>query len=253
MNSRELNGERNGVGSTARPIGHTALLIARQTAFSTEIKGYLEEFGCQVAEADSTRDMLSLIKSRQPYLVLLDAGGLPPAVEEGLSRVVENLKNNPYTGSVPVVIVSASSVSEESQLELFRQGADDYLVRPASAELFRVRLRAVCRRYSPVDEQADALRAEDLVLDAKARKVTVDGSPVALTRKEFDLLNTLLRKRGVVVYTAHLYHTVWGYGESAPVDSHTVKVHISSLRGKLGPRLGGKIVNLPSLGYRFED
>jgi DNA-binding response OmpR family regulator len=76
-----------------------------------------------------------------------------------------------------------------------------------------------------------------------------------LTRKEFDLLNMLLRRRGTVVYTTQLYHTVWGHagqGAGAPVDAHTVKVHVSSLRGKLGRELGRKIVNLPGLGYRFD-
>ena len=56
-----------------------------------------------------------------------------------------------------------------------------------------------------------------------------------------------------MVYTTYLYHTVWGYGESVPVDSHTVKVHVSSLRSKLGPELGKKIVNLPGLGYRLDN
>jgi two-component system, OmpR family, alkaline phosphatase synthesis response regulator PhoP len=235
------------------PSGRSALLIAKPSALSVEIRDFLESLGCQVVEASSSRDVLSLTWSTQPYLAVLDADLLEAETETGSHRLIESFRSNPYTGSTPIVVVSAGAMTEDAQIKLFRQGAEDCLIRPVSTELFRARLRAVCRRHCHPAELQDELRANNLVLDTRARKVLVKNRQVALTRKEFDLLNTLLRKRGMVVYTAHLYHTVWGYGESAPVDSHTVKVHISSLRGKLGPELGAKIVNLPSLGYRFDD
>lgn len=212
----------------------------------------LERASLQVLPLENIEDALARTKARQPHLVLIDADLIDAPGSEP-SRVVEELKSNPYTNAIPVVVFSASPVGEESQMAMFRQGADDYLLRPESTELLHARLRAVTRRYTPPEDLADELTADSLVIDLRARKVTVKGSPVALTRKEFDLLNTLLRKRGVVVYTTQLYHTVWGYGDSAPVDSHTVKVHVSSLRSKLGPDLGRKIVNLPGLGYRFDN
>ncbi len=247
-----INGQAAAAATHASP-GRTILLIVKPSSFSVEIREFLEGNGCDVVETPSPRDLLSLTKTRQPYLVFIDAALIEPVTEQGPSRLIENVKSNPYTGNNAVVVVSASPLSEDAQIELFRQGADDCLIRPETAELFGAKLRAICRRHCEPSELSDEQRAAGLVLDARARKVTVDGKSVALTRKEFDLLNTLLRKRNSVVYTAHLYHTVWGYGESAPVDSHTVKVHISSLRGKLGPKLGARIVNLPSLGYRFDD
>jgi DNA-binding response OmpR family regulator len=228
------------------------LLVAANSEFSNNLKAMLERAAFQVLVLENVEDALARVKARQPYLVLLDAAQIDGNGHEP-SRVVEELKSNPYTNSIPVVVFSAGNASEEAQLAAYRQGADDYLLRPESTDLLHARLRAVTRRYLPPEDLADELTADNLTLDLRSRKVTVNGAPVALTRKEFDLLNTLLRKRGVVVYTTHLYHTVWGYGDSAPVDSHTVKVHVSSLRSKLGPELGKKIVNLPGLGYRFDN
>lgn len=232
--------------------GKTALLVAGESDFSNEIRDILEKSGFQILALDSSEDALARAKARQPFIIFIDAAQIESLQSEA-NRVIEELKSNPYTHAIPLVVISAGVAGEEPQLRAFRQGADDYLVRPESQELFQSRLRAVTRRYQPPEDLADELTAENLVLDLRARKVTVGGNPVALTRKEFDLLNTLLRKRGIVVYTTHLYHTVWGYGDSAPVDSHTVKVHVSSLRSKLGPELGRKIVNLPGLGYRFDN
>jgi DNA-binding response OmpR family regulator len=243
---------RAAVPPLAAAAGKTALLVGRDSDLSTGLRDILEKNGFQVLALESAEDALTRAKARQPYLIFLDAAQLEPQHAEP-SRVIEELKSSPYTHAIPLIVVSSSSAGEEPQLRAFRQGADDYLARPESDDLFQARVRAVTRRYLPPEDLADELTADNLVLDLRSRKVTVGGSPVALTRKEFDLLNTLLRKRGIVVYTTHLYHTVWGYGDSAPVDSHTVKVHVSSLRSKLGPELGRKIVNLPGLGYRFDN
>ena len=228
------------------------LLVAGESEFSAGLRDVLEKSGFQVLMLESAEDALARAKARQPYIIFLDAAQFESSHAE-THRVIEELKSNPYTHSIPLIVVSSTPVGEEPQLRAFRQGADDFLARPESADLFLARVRAVTRRYLPPEDLADELTADNLVLDLRSRKVTVGGTLVALTRKEFDLLYTLLRKRGIVVSTTHLYHTVWGYGDSAPVDSHTVKVHVSSLRSKLGPELGRKIENLPGLGYRFDN
>jgi DNA-binding response OmpR family regulator len=231
--------------------GKTVLLVAGESDFSNILRDLLEKSGFQILTLQASEDALARAKARQPYMIFIDAAQIEPLLET--HRVIEELKSNPYTHAIPLIVVAASVSGEEPVLRAFRQGADDYLVRPESDELLQARIRAISRRYQPPEDLMDELTAENLVVDLRARKATVGGATVALTRKEFDLLNTLLRKRGIVVYTTHLYHTVWGYGDSAPVDSHTVKVHVSSLRSKLGPELGRKIVNLPGLGYRFDN
>jgi DNA-binding response OmpR family regulator len=86
----------------------------------------------------------------------------------------------------------------------------------------------------------------------EARVVAGRKGRIDLTRKEFDLLTTFLRKPGRVLSTAYLLETVWGYDPAVYNDPHTVETHLSSLRRKAGPALGRRFVNVPGLGYRFE-
>ncbi len=229
-------------------LGRPILVVEDNPLFAKTLKAVLEGDGFQVSLVDGAEEVFTQAKARQPHIILMDvvlgnASGF---------KLCQELKASPYTSAIPIILLSGALTDEEFQIQGFGEGADDYLVKPISNELLLAKVKAVLRRYSSPEELADVLKAEGLALDVRSRKVFVNANPVALTRKEFDLLTALLRKRGQVVYTTHLYHTVWGYGESAPVDSHTVKVHVSSLRSKLGAELGKKIVNLPGLGYRFD-
>ena len=224
------------------------LLVEDNPTFRKMVKAVLEAEGFVVILAENPGDTANLARTHQPNLILMDV----VLGETNGIELCQALKSQSYTSSLPIILLSGAQTEEEFQIQGFEEGADDYLLKPISNELLVAKVRAVLRRYASTDELADILRTEGLALDVKSRKVMVQNQPVALTRKEFDLLTTLLRKRGQVVYSTQLYHSVWGYGASAPVDSHTVKVHISSLRSKLGQELGKKIVNVPGLGYRFE-
>jgi len=229
--------------------GTKILVVEDNPAFRKMVKTVLEEEGFVVVTTEDPAETPMVAKNQQPNLVLMDVVlGTTSGFE-----LCQALKAQPYTSSIPIILLSGAQTDEEFQLQGFEEGADDYLLKPISNELLVAKVKAVLRRYASAEELADVLQAEGLALDVKSRKVMVQGQPVALTRKEFDLLTALLRKRGQVVYTSQLYNTVWGYGASAPVDSHTVKVHVSSLRSKIGPTLAAKIVNVPGLGYRFEN
>lgn len=224
------------------------LVVEEDPSFAVSLKSLVERMGFQVSVLDEPDGAFEQARSRQPYLILMNTS-LPSANALELCR---EIKSNSYTSSIPLVLLSTEQTDEDSQLQGFVAGADDYLVKPVSDDLFEARLRAVLRRYSTLAETPGSLQADGIAMDLRSRVLNVNGATVPVTRKEFDLLATFLRRRNQVVYTSYLYHTVWGYGESVPVDSHTVKVHISSLRHKLGEELGRKIVNLPGLGYRFD-
>jgi len=229
--------------------GTKILVVEDNPTFRKMVKTVLEEEGFVVVTTEDPAETPMVAKNQQPNLVLMDVVlGTTSGFE-----LCQALKAQPYTSSIPIILLSGAQTDEEFQLQGFEEGADDYLLKPISNELLVAKVKAVLRRYASAEELADVLQAEGLALDVRSRKVMVQGQPVALTRKEFDLLTALLRKRGQVVYTTQLYNTVWGYGASAPVDSHTVKVHVSSLRSKIGPILAAKIVNVPGLGYRFEN
>lgn len=232
--------------------GGVIMVVSGDAGLLVTAREHLESATVQVIVPESATEAPARAKVRQPLLIILD-GDKPDAAAADGSPLLEALKNSPYTAPVPLIVLATQGSPEEVQIELLRRGADEVIVRPENPELLQRKLALLGKRYATPEAVPETLSAEGLSLDLRSRKVSVNDSPVALTRKEFDLLNMLLRKRGLVAYTTHLYHTVWGYGESSPVDSHTVKVHISSLRSKLGPALGRKIVNLPGLGYRFDD
>lgn len=241
----------NPIRNETRAAARVALAVTGDTELLQDTRTALEALELQVLALETAAEAPVRAKARQPFLVLLDGERADTPIVDG-TRLLEALKSSPYTSTVPVVVVLPAGAGDHAQLEIFQRGADECLVRTGSPELFQARLQAVAKRHSAPEDLADSVFIDGLSLDLRARKVLVNDAPVALTRKEFDLLNMLLRRKGLVVYTTHLYHSVWGYGESSPVDSHTVKVHISSLRSKLGTDFGKKIVNLPGLGYRFD-
>jgi DNA-binding response OmpR family regulator len=239
---------------SSRPLSRhagTLILAGCGHDFIPGLREILEPEGFSLLQADSPAEVIPGTRARQPALVILDDSAHAALPVDGVS-LLETLKTGSYTSPIPVLVLLPAGSGEDVQIETFRRGADECLVRPDSPVLYRARLLAAVRRFAPQGETPDVLTADGMTIDLRARKVSVTGRAVAVTRKEFDLLTMLMRRRGNVVYTTHLYHSVWGYGDSSPVDAHTVKVHVSSLRGKLGEALGRKIVNLPGLGYRFD-
>jgi DNA-binding response OmpR family regulator len=133
--------------------------------------------------------------------------------------------------AAPVIVATARD-DEADIVRLLDAGADDYLVKPFSAAQMDARIRAVLRRTRPVPDQETALRVGDLVLDPVGRAVLLEGRPLELTRKEFDLLQALMQRPGEVVSKRQLLADVWQQPWGGA--DRTVDVHLSWLRRKLG-------------------
>jgi two-component system, OmpR family, alkaline phosphatase synthesis response regulator PhoP len=174
------------------------------------------------------------------------------AEDDGVS-LCRKLHERPETAHIPVVLISGRRIEEGDQVEGLHAGADDYLLKPVSGKVLVAKIHSVLRRYKAPTDLAEALKAHDLSLDVRARVATVKGKRIALTRKEFDLLTLFLQKPGQMLTSAYLLERVWGLDPSADVDTRTLTVHISSLRGKLGGDLGRRIATLPREGYRFDN
>ncbi|MDE1977173.1 MAG: response regulator transcription factor, partial [Elusimicrobia bacterium] len=153
---------------------------------------------------------------------------------------------------IPVILMSGVHKGEPDQTEGLDQGADDYLGKPFSTGLLAAKIRAVLRRHAAFDGPRAKVKYHDLELDLEARTASLKGRLVDLTRKEFDLLETFLRKPRRILGVPYLLETVWGYDPADYNDPHTVGVHVSSLRKKLGGALADKIVGVRGLGYRFD-
>ena len=141
--------------------------------------------------------------------------------------------------------------SEDDRVRGLEIGADDYMTKPFSLRELSARVRAILRRPRSVAEAAPQIyRGDRLAVDFEAVSVLVDGNPIRLTRREFELLQYLVNNKNRVVSRDRLLETVWGYERA--VETRSVDVHVGRLRGKLGPA-GRQIETVVGLGYRFID
>ena len=151
------------------------------------------------------------------------------------------------TSDVPIVFLTALG-DEDDQLAGFSLGADDYVTKPFSLSVLYAKVSALIRR-SRGGARDGYLRAGALALDPDSRRAAVNGREVALTPKEFALLEMLLRNRGAVLSRAQLLERCWGYDFDG--DDRAVDTHIARLREKLGPA-GAQIKTVIKAGYRLE-
>lgn len=230
-------------------MARARILVVDDEADNRRIYGdLLTKEGYAVRRAASADEALAAALESPPDLVLSDVS-MPAG--DGLS-LLSRLRAEKKTARVPVILMSGVHMGTDEQIEGLEHGADDYLPKPVSPSLLCAKIAAVLRRYGSPQELGEELKAHGLKIDVAARTVTAGGKRVSLTRKEFDLLTTFLRKSGRVLSIPFLLESVWGYDPADYSDPHTVGVHVSTLRKKIGQKIGKRIVALPGLGYRFE-
>jgi len=188
---------------------------------------------------------LRLVRELQPDVVILDL--MLPGLD-GL-QVCRRLREDPATARLPIIMLTAKAEEVDRILGL-ELGADDYVVKPFSPRELMARVRAVLRRTREPDG-APVRRVGTLELDEGRHRVTVAGSPVELTAKEFALLRALVRANGRVLSREQLLDTAWGYAQAAEIESRTVDVHVRRLREKLGPE-ARRVVTVKGVGYRLD-
>jgi DNA-binding response OmpR family regulator len=148
--------------------------------------------------------------------------------------------------TIPIILLTARG-EETNRVAGLEVGADDYVVKPFSAPEVVARVRAQLRRAQGFDATVAPLRVGPIEVDPASRRCRVDGREVELTRREFDLLATLMRTPNRVYRREELLELVWG---SQFLSAKTVDVHVAGLRRKLGSAV--KITALRGVGYRLE-
>jgi DNA-binding response OmpR family regulator len=189
---------------------------------------------------------LMLAEQAGPDLVILD--WMLPGLD-GLA-VCRKLRER---SAVPILMLTARAEEADRVLGL-EIGADDYLTKPFSLRELLARVRAILRRVDLMKhaEEADegTIRVGRLLVDPAARRIEVDGAPVELTVKEYDLLVILARHPGRSFSRSYLLDRVWG--EEYDGGDRSVDTHMVRLRRKLGD-VGGQIVTVWGVGYRLES
>jgi DNA-binding response OmpR family regulator len=199
------------------------LLVEDDDAIRTSLSRSLTAAGHVVTAVAAGADGVAAVARERPEVVLLDLG-LPDLDGRDVLAMVRSVSD------IPVIVATARD-EDASVVKLLDAGADDYVIKPFSSAQIDARIRAVLRRGS-ADQPEAVLRLGSLSIDPRSREVTVDGAPVDLTRKEFDLLLALSRRAGAVVTKRELLAEVWGLPWGG--GDRTVDVHLSWLRRKLG-------------------
>lgn len=190
---------------------------------------------------------LKVVMEDPPSLILLDLN-LP--FIDGL-EVCRLLRSRPVSAMIPIIMVTART-GEADRVAGLELGADDYITKPFSLRELVARVRAVLRRPRQVEAQDKPLayRGKRIAVDFDAVAVSVAGSPVRLTKREFELLRFLIENRNRVLSRDRLLERVWGLDRH--VETRSVDVHVGRLRGKLGTA-GRQIETIIGMGYRFVE
>lgn len=222
------------------------LVVEDQRDLAALLAHNLRLEGLDVRTVEDGREVLGLVRSWVPDLVLLDL--MLPGMDG--FEVLRGIRATAC--DLPVLILSARG-EEQDKIRGFRLDADQYVTKPFSLLELLERVHALLRRGARAAGEHDALIAfSDVIVDPAARTVMRAGRPVTLSPKAFDLLLSLVRREGRVATRVELLREVWGYGPL--VLSRTVDSHIVELRRKLeaDPAEPRHIVTVFKSGYRFE-
>jgi two-component system KDP operon response regulator KdpE len=231
------------------PPGALVLLVEDDEPTRTAIHGHLTARGYRVDDAPDARTAMARWEARRPDAVLLDLG-LPDL--DG-TAVIRRIRREAHT---PILVLSARD-SEPTKVEALELGADDYVTKPFGTAELLARLHALLRRAAgPAADTGGRITAGPVVLDATRHRVTVDGRPVELTPREFEVLRVLLGQQGRLVTRGRLLRAVWG--EAYQGEDHYVHVYVSQVRRKLAAAsadesLRDLIVTEPGVGYRVKE
>ena len=225
----------------------TVLVVEDEDAIAEAVRARLRSEGYHVIVASDGPEALRRHAESRPDLVVLDL--MLPGMD-GL-EVCTRIQRNGWT---PVLMLTAKT-EEADKVAGFAVGADDYLTKPFSLRELSVRVQAILRRRERIESPSngESIEHDGLMVDAKRRRVEVDGSEIPLTPLEFEILLTLAREPGVVLSRDQLMDRIWGYRDHA--GGRVVDSHVARLRRKIGedgndPRF---IRTVHGVGYAFKE
>jgi two-component system, OmpR family, response regulator RegX3 len=227
--------------------GRRILLVEDEDALADSVRYNLEREGCSVTHARDGRSALDSFRASPPSLVVLDLM-LPEMSGLDVCRAIR------AESDVPIIILTAKD-SEADKVTGLELGADDYVTKPFSMRELVSRVRANLRRVrsspSPPLDGDDVISAGPVQMDVGRHEVSVRGAAVAMPPKEFELLETFLRRTGRLLTREFLIETVWGPDYFG--DTKTLDVHVKRLRQKIegDPHHPAHLLTVRGLGYKF--
>lgn len=218
-------------------MGYRILLIDDEDDILEFVKYNLSRDGYEVFTASNGAEGLKVALDVKPHLILLD---MMMPVLDGI-ETCKAIRNSPVLKNVMVVFLSAVG-SEETQLQGYNAGADDYINKPIKMNILRSRVQAILKRIPSIEEPV----SEVLEIDVEHYQVKRGDEVIVLPRKEFSLLQLLHSEPGKLFTREEIYAKVWG--SNVIVGDRTIDVHIRKLRQKIGEE---HIVTVKGVGYKY--
>lgn len=205
----------------------------------------LKSSGFEAEGFSNANDLYLAIEDQTPDLFILD---IMLEGDDGYT-ILGKLRERPETSQTPMIMLTAKT-AEYDKVKGLDMGADDYISKPFGVLELISRIKAVLRRAKPEEKSQSTTRYKNIFLDSEKRMVEVDGQPIDLTFKEFELLNFLMVNQELVLSREKIMNEVWGFDYQG--ESRTVDVHIRTLRQKLEEG-GDHIKTIRNVGYKIGE
>ncbi len=217
------------------------LVVDDEARMRKLVRDFLVRKDYQVVEAADGQEAMDIFFEQNDIkLVILDV--MMPKMDG--REVLKEIRN--YS-KVPVIMLTAKG-DEQDELEGFELGVDEYISKPFSPKILVARVDALLRRSNVITEE-DRIEAGGIVLDKASHTVTVDGKPIELSFKEFELLTYFMENQGLALSRDKILNHVWNYDYFG--DARTIDTHVKKLRAKMGDK-GDLIRTIWGMGYKFE-
>lgn len=217
------------------------LVVDDESRMRKLVRDFLVKDGYSVVEAADGEEAVDVFMSDKDIsLIILDVM-MPKLDGYGVAEEVRKMSD------VPIIMLTAKS-DERDELRGFDLGIDEYITKPFSPRILVARVEAVLRR-TQADADSNVINVDGIEMDIAAHQVKVDGEPIELSYKEFELLNYFLQNRGVALSREKILNNVWNYDYFG--DARTIDTHVKKLRSKLGSK-GDYIKTIWGMGYKFE-
>ncbi|SHI12678.1 DNA-binding response regulator, OmpR family, contains REC and winged-helix (wHTH) domain [Clostridium collagenovorans DSM 3089] len=223
-------------------MNKTILIVEDEMRMRKLLKDYLKREGFKVLEAEDGDEGLHVFKTNKVHLLILDV--MMPKLDG--FEVCKEVRN---CSDVPIIMLTAKS-EDEDKLIGFDLGADDYVTKPFSPKVLVARVKTLIKRVDgTLGNTSNTIILNGLTVNFTSKEVLIDDSQVILSPKEFDLLEFLIKNKGIVLSRDTLLDNVWGFDYFG--DLRTVDTHIKRLREKLQNK-ADFITTVRGSGYKFE-
>ena len=220
----------------------TILVVDDESRMRKLIKDFLVQKNYNILEAEDGERALKVYEENKQKINLILLDVMMPKLD-GWS-VLRQIRQDNKT--LPIVMLTARA-EEQDELFGFELGVDEYITKPFSPKILVARVEAILKRAIP--EKKENKSYDGIVIDNEGRTVTVDGKPIELSFREYELLKYLLDNENIALSRDKILNTVWNYDYYG--DSRTIDSHIKKIRHKLGKK-GKHIQTIRGIGYKFE-